>query len=481
MRSLTQKLTLAFLFVALAGAVITSAFIQWRTRSEFDQYLVRQDTAQLISALQASFADKGSWQDCQEVFDEHNARQQQWLAIQKPPYSAAAPASGSEKPAYGHGEYSGGPPDDPQGFRFPLSLVSADGHIVCGPEDRIGSAVHRSQLRSALEIELNGITIGYLVAGPLGEIRRSPEMAFLRQINAAIFTSGALGLLLALGLGAFLARTLTRPLRELTDASGRIAQGDLGYQVKVRSQDELGTLATAFNRMSADLAASNQARRQMTADIAHDLRTPLSLILGYTEALADGKLSGSPEIFTVMHQEANHLNRLIDDLRLISLADAGELPLNRTLMAPATLVERAEAAFRTRVEQKSVSLQSEIAPDLPNVNVDPERIAQVLGNLIANALRYTPAQGRITLSAQYEAGAVAIRVRDTGPGVVPEDLPHIFDRFYRGDKSRRSGDESGLGLTIAKSLIDAHGGTISVESAPGAGATFIILLPPESQ
>lgn len=476
MRSLTTKLTLAFLFVSLAGALITSAFIQWRTRSEFDQFLVRQDTAQLVTALQNSYAASGSWQDCQSIIQEYADRQQQYFATQRA--TASDPNQG--KPASNGIDRPGGEPPNVDGFRFPLTIVSADRRIICGPEDRIGALVNDSDLRQSVKIEVDGQTVGYLMTGSLGDRRRSPEEAFLRQVNGAIITSGALGLLLALVLGAILARTLTNPLRELTVAAQRIAQGELGYQVKVRSQDELGSLATAFNRMSADLNASTQARRQMTADIAHDLRTPLSLILGYTEALADGKLPGAPEIFEVMHQEANHLNRLIDDLRLISLAEAGELSLNCVRMAPATLVERAEAAFKPRAEQKGVTLQAEIAAGLPDVNVDPERMAQVLGNLIANALRYTLAGGQVTLAAERKANDIVLSVRDTGPGVDPEDLPHIFDRFYRGDKSRRAGEESGLGLTIARSLVEAQGGVISVESVPGAGAAFIIRLPVSS-
>jgi signal transduction histidine kinase len=460
MRSLTTKLTLAFLCVSLIGAVMASVFVQWRTRSEFDRFLFRQDTAQLVSALQASYLANGSWRECAQVLNVDSSRR---------------PAAGTDTHSAENGRYG---PDDSLTVRFPLLLVSADRVVRCGPPDRIGDKVGPASLRLGVPLEVDGRVVGYLLTGSFDDVRRSPELAFLRQVNSAILISALLGLLFALALGAVLARTLTRPIRELTDASGRIAQGELGLQVQVRSRDELGSLAQAFNRMSADLDASNQARKQMTADIAHDLRTPLSLILGYTEALSDGKLPGSPEIYAVMHQEANHLNRLIDDLRLISLAEAGELPLNRTPLAPGTLIERAAAAFGPRADQKNVGLAVEVQPGLPPVEVDPERMAQVLGNLLANALRYTPGGGQVRLAARLDGNEVCLQVKDSGPGIAAEDLPHIFDRFYRADKSRQAGEESGLGLTIVKSLVEAHGGRITAESAPGQGASFSVRLPP---
>jgi signal transduction histidine kinase len=256
-----------------------------------------------------------------------------------------------------------------------------------------------------------------------------------------------------------------------------VAKGALGRQVEVRSRDELGTLAESFNLMSTDLARASSLRRQMTADIAHDLRTPLSVILGYTEALREGKLSGEQDIYDTLYAEAQHLQRLIDDLRTLSLADAGELPLARQVVAPHSLLDRAASAYRAQAETQHIALVVQANPDLPEVAVDPERMAQVLGNLLSNALRFTPAGGAITLSATAQGKMVQLGVADTGSGIAADDLPRVFERFYRADTSRQHDGSSGLGLAIAKSIVEAHGGSINVASTRGVGTTFTLTLP----
>jgi signal transduction histidine kinase len=223
----------------------------------------------------------------------------------------------------------------------------------------------------------------------------------------------------------------------------------------------------------------------MTADIAHELRTPLSLIMGYAEALSDGKLEGTPETFDLLHDEAQHLSRMVDDLRTLSLADAGELSLNRRLVRPPALLQRVATAYASQAQGKDVSLQVETEEDLPEIELDPDRMAQVLGNLVSNALRHTPAGGEILLCATCRPEsldgydyAVNISVHDTGFGIAPDDLPHIFERFYRGDEARHQQDgESGLGLAIAKSIVEAHAGTITVHSELGKGTTVMVDLP----
>jgi two-component system sensor histidine kinase BaeS len=254
-----------------------------------------------------------------------------------------------------------------------------------------------------------------------------------------------------------------------------MARGALGQRVTADSRDEIGDLARSFNQMSSDLARASQLRKQMTADLAHDLRTPLSILRGYTEGLQDGRLEGSPKIYTVMHGEVEHLQRLVEDLRVLSLADAGELPLHRRAVDPAALLERTGLAYIVQAEQHGVALRVEAPEGLPSIAVDTDRMTQVLNNLVSNALRYT-SEGEIVLAAAADDGHVHLRVSDTGAGIAQDDLPFIFDRFYRADKARQRTDnnQSGLGLAIAKAIVEAHGGTLSAASALGSGTTFTI-------
>jgi signal transduction histidine kinase len=291
---------------------------------------------------------------------------------------------------------------------------------------------------------------------------------------------GAFGAtLVALVLGILLARTLTRPIRELTFATRAVAKGDLAQQVSVHSQDELGELAVAFNQMSIDLARSQELRRQMTADIAHELRTPLSIISGYTESLRDGRLPATPDTFDIVYDEVQHLSRLVRDLRTLSLAEAGELLLSYQPTAPQELLASTAATYAHQAQDRNVSLQVKTSPELPKIDVDPDRMAQVLGNLVSNGLRYTPDGGLIVLEAAApSSNELQLTVGDNGTGIALEDLPHVFDRFYRGDTSQQMDDgESGLGLAIAKSIVEMHGGIISVESELGNGTTFEISMP----
>ena len=215
----------------------------------------------------------------------------------------------------------------------------------------------------------------------------------------------------------------------------------------------------------------------MTADIAHDLRTPLTVILGYTEALSDGKLSPDGEMYAVMHTEAQHLSHLIDDLKILSLAEAGDLPLTPQPVQPVKLVSRAAEAYRIQAEAKGISLRTKIQPNLPEIEVDVERMAQVLGNLMSNAIRFTPKGGEIVLAASQKEGEIILTMADTGAGIASEDLPYIFERSYRGDKARQHSGESGLGLAIARSLVEVQGGHIQVESELEKGTKFILYMP----
>jgi two-component system, OmpR family, sensor histidine kinase BaeS len=451
MRSLTLKLTLAFLFVGLTGALLVAVFVGVRTQREFDQFISDRYQKDLVEQLAGYYQENGSWQGLSAI----------GLRVAN---------------QHGREEY----------IQAPVALVDNNQTVVLGTRRyRVGQQVSQEDLRGSLPVTVDGQTVGVVLldlpANPAPRDPYSPEDAFLARVNQAI-AFGALGAtVIALVLGVVLASAISRPVKELTDATQRVAQGELGHQVAVRTRDELGDLAISFNQMSADLATSNQLRRQMTADIAHELRTPLSIILGYTEALSDGKLQGKPAIYDAMYGEAQLLSHLVDDLRTLSLADAGELTLNRTLMPAGECIERTVASHGELAAQRGVRLDMELGPHLPMVEADRERIAQVLANLVSNALRYTPEGGVITLSAEAADDRVLLRVSDTGPGIEPEHLPFVFRRFYRADDARPANGESGLGLAIAKSLVEAHGGTIQVQSEPGHGATFTVALPAARQ
>jgi signal transduction histidine kinase len=457
MTSLNLKITLAFIIVSLVGVLLVGILVQQVTRSAFDRFLFDQDKSAVISLLTQHYQNEGSWENLEQAY-----RQFLGARIRNPAASQFEKFKGVSAL-----------------FQTPFILVDTNGQVVFGRPLRPEQSISPLELQENTPLEVDGQTVGWLLEprSPFQWERNTPQAIFLRTLNRVVLFSAIGALVLAVVLGGILAHSLTRPLRELSTATQAVAQGELGYQVQVHSRDEIGQLADSFNQMSADLAEANRLRKQTTADIAHDLRTPLSVIMGYTEALSDGKLSGSPEVYTTMHQVAQHLSHLIDDLRTLSLADAGELPIQLQITPVAALLERAAAAYHPQAQAQSVSLQVKAELDLPKIEVDQERMAQVLGNLISNALRYTPSGGWIELSASADEEQVTILVQDNGAGIAPEDLPRVFNRFYRADQSRQQNGEAGLGLTIARSLVEAQGGSISVESEPGQGTTFTIRFP----
>lgn len=468
MRSLAWKLMLAFLAISLTGAALASIFARWITVQEFDRLVLEQAQNTFLSEVTTYYQTRGSWIGVTDYF------RQRAESRQPPPREPDKPPSQPPQTAGGAGQ----PP------QVPVILIDQNGYVLHPvPPYRLGDYVPPKKLAPGKPVKIGDQVVGTILATGAAPPLDVREQQYLERTNLALLVSALGAVVIALLLSLVLARTLTHPVRDLRNAIRAMAQGTLGVAVPVRSRDELGQLTTAFNQMSADLARANQARRQMTADIAHDLRTPLSVIKGYCEGLRDGVLKPTPNTFQTMYQEAEHLSLLVEDLRTLSLADAGELKLTRQRVSPRELLERTAAAHQLRAEARQVALQVNAEASLPEVNVDPERMAQVLNNLVGNALRYTPAGGQITLAAMEMAAtkndnAVHLTVRDTGAGIAPDDLPRIFDRFYRGDASRQQpSGESGLGLAIARSIVELHGGTITAASAPGAGTTFTIALP----
>lgn len=289
---------------------------------------------------------------------------------------------------------------------------------------------------------------------------------------------GLVLLLVFIGL-AFAARSLrrlARPVGDVIEAVGRVADGDLTTRVAVRGPREGRALARAFNAMASRLEAGEETRRRLLADVSHELRTPLSVVQGNLEALVDGVHPADEAHLAAILDETKVLSRLVEDLRTLSLAESGALALHREAIDIGALVHESVDSFASRAEPLGVSLEADVSTGLPQVDADPVRAREILSNLVANALRYTPRDGRISVVARAEDPGVAIEIRDTGAGIAPEQIERIFDRFYKSAESRGAG----LGLAIAKQLVEAHGGRISATSVVGEGTTIHFTLPAEA-
>jgi len=457
MRSISSKLILAFLSIGIISVATIFVTARWNTRAEFIRFLTDQTQNDVVTQLSTYHQEYGSWEGVESVLHPDE-----------------------DEPGMGHG-----PGPGPNRRDYPFALTTENGKVIV-PNGRYqpGDQVSQQDLAKGMTITEDGQVIGVLVPIPMPFQGGPREVQFIERTNRILLYGALIGAVIALLLGIFLSRTLTRPIRELTQATHAVSEGDLSQQVPVRSNDELGELAQAFNKMSSELSRSVNARKQMTADIAHELRTPLSLILGHAEAVHDGVLPPSRENFEIIREEAERLEQLVNDLRILSLADAGELSITPQVVEPGRLLQEMAAIYQYQTQRKNVTLDVEMDSPLSNIEVDPGRMTQVLTNILDNALRHTPEGGRIALSAKEVSDQIELAIQDSGPGLDAEDLERIFDRFYRTDSSRqRDGDVpggSGLGLAIARSIVQAHGGQLVTESETGKGLKVIIRLPKKS-
>lgn len=457
MRSISTKLIIAFLSIGIISVTIIFITARWNTRQEFISFLTDQNQSAVYTSLENYYQQNGSWDGVENLYGGHQM-----------------PGMGM-----GQGQGQGGPRND---MMQSFTLTDSDGYVLIpSAKYKTGEKLPETELDLGVPITQNGRTVGILI--PLrGQFQGSQrELEFIERTNRILIYGAIIGAVIALLLGIFLSRTITRPIRELTRATHAISEGDLSQQVTVRTNDELGELGKAFNKMSAELSRSVNARKQMTADIAHELRTPLSLILGHAEAVHDGVLPPSKENFEIIREEAARLENLVNDLRTLSLADAGELSIVPQTVEPGGLLQEVASLFQYQTQKKDIALELDIASPLPPLEVDPGRMTQVLTNILDNATRHTPAGGRILLSAKQAGDMVELAIQDSGPGLPKEEVERIFERFYRADASRRRDDGgSGLGLAIAKSIVLAHNGQLSAESEPGKGLRISILLPKKS-
>jgi signal transduction histidine kinase len=444
-RSLTARLTLAFLFTGLASVALVGLFARTFAGADFDRFLRERERDAYVAAAASYYEANGVWEGVERALPRYG-------------------------PTNGSGPRPGG---------SPFALADQRGILLTrGGPLRPGAALSPALLANGAPVEVGGVRVGTVVDLGVTPARNERANEFLQRIDRTLLYASIGGAALALVIGIVLARFLTRPLQALTEAIGAMRRGAPAPEVRVTTQDEIGQLVRAFNEMSADLARANAARRRMTADIAHELNTPLSVISGYMEGMRDGVLDPTPERFETMYDETRRLQRLIGDLRLLSLADAGELRLQREPIAPRRLLDAVAAAYQPHAAQQQIAIEVEAADTLPAINVDRERMLQVFANIMSNALRHTPAGGRISLTAVQHGGEVQFTVADTGNGIAPEALPHIFERLYRADASRQIHDGgSGLGLSIARAIVELHGGSIAAQSAPSVGTTISMTLP----
>ena len=507
MNKLWVRLALAFGAVTIVGIIVAAILTNRQVGMQFRRFVVHDQmmSSPLVATLADYYAHKGSWIGVETLFEEWRRGNGQ-----------------DHEPGWGNGQGQGPGWWDGRGPRpgwwhgTPnLILADASAQIVYDQVgQRRGSQMSQLEQADAVPIEWKGQTIGYLAFDTPGFGDLSgPAQVFLWQFNRSLVQAGCIagGLGVLLGLG--IARGLSAPLGRLASAARHISRGDFSQRVPISGSKEVADLARAFNEMAADLEKAETLRRNMVADVAHELRTPLTVLQGNLQAILDDVYPLEKAEIAAVYDETLILSRLINDLRELAQAEAGRLSLNLQPTQLAPLVEAAASLFGELTREKRINLNITLPPDLPPVLADPDRVRQVLHNLLANALHHTPeggeigivveggqrgeeAQGSYGLSSggqRYPKGilsagggpmvlpaVIQVTVMDTGPGLSTEDLPHVFNRFWRADKSRsREQGGSGLGLAIAKQLIEAQGGHIGVESegVPGRGSQFWFTLP----
>lgn len=364
-------------------------------------------------------------------------------------------------------------------------VVADSGEELLG--DRYESGEPGTVLTGAMGMGFGRMSSGsagtlHILPGDGPDINRAALEISYNTLGRFFLWGGAMAVAIALLLTFVLSRRILAPVRALTQAARRFGKGEFSRRVDYRGQGEMAELAQSFNSMAEDLEHTEHLRRNMVADIAHELRTPLSNLSGYLEAIGDGIVRPDDATIRSLSEEASSLSRLVDDLQELSLADTGSLKLVLQTADIAAIISETVTAIQAKAASRGLTVAADMAGGLPPVMVDTHRIRQVLHNLLENAVIHTDSGGSITVSAAREGGYIRISVTDTGEGIPADELPRIFERFYRVDKSRtRATGGTGLGLTIARRLVEAHGGAISVESTPGKGTTFRFTIPVEKQ
>lgn len=460
------RLFLAFTLVALVSVLTVFLIARQGTVSEVNAFMLRGGMVgltELVDALEQHYAENGSWQGVASLLRE---------------------PGGMGGMGWGHGQgmmngrgqaLSDGMIDQR------LRVADLDGRVIADTSSpEAGGILSDAQLGQAIELKSGMRTVGYLLPEGGMVMTSGDEQQLLQRLNSAALTAALIAIALALVLSLILSYTLLKPVQALTRAASHLAQGDLSQRVETSSPGEFGELGRTFNLMAGSLQQAQDSRRAMTADIAHELRTPLAVQRAHLEALQDGVYELTPANLDPVLAQNMLLTRLVEDLRTLALAEAGQLKLELVPTDLAALTTRVVDRFQPQALQKEINLQVDIqsGAEIERTPVDPTRVEQILGNLISNALRHTPQGGRVDITLHQAEKALEIRVHDSGPGIPGDALPYIFERFYRAGRSRtRSEGGSGLGLSIARQLAVAHGGSLTAANHPQGGAIFTLTLP----
>ena len=448
--SLAWKLLLAFLAVGLIG-IGTVAIIASQTTSRklrgFVLHNEQSPSAILVGDLAAYYQAHGDWEDAVSVISGPGQRGQM------------GPGMGMD-------------------MARAMLLADASGEIISGPSSRQGDTLSFLERLSALPIEVGGEVAGYLIPNAMGY--SSTENQLFQDLRGAFWVASLIASGVALVLGVLFVKGLLRPVNELTDAAQALASGDLSRRVEIRTNDEMGELSAAFNQMAENLEGSEERRREITADIAHELRNPLAVVKARLEAITDGVYPLTVDSIEPLLEQSELLNRLVEDLRTLAQADAGQLSLERSQTDMGQFVIKAAQIYEPEAKALEVSLNVDIPPEPPvHALIDVIRFEQILGNLLSNALSHTPSGGEVTLRLRYDEqlSKVTLEVIDTGDGIPEQDLERIFERLYRVDSSRsRQVGGSGLGLAITRKLVEAHGGSLQAQNRPQGGTVLRIEL-----
>ncbi|MCE5207832.1 MAG: HAMP domain-containing protein [Chloroflexi bacterium] len=361
-----------------------------------------------------------------------------------------------------------------------LLLVDANGGIIYDSNPDAGSAdtLLANMDVGGVQIRVEDEIVGTVIAASSAGILNTFQEAFLHNVNTFVLLGGIGAMLVAIGFGAWLSVGILRPVKALSQASHKLAEGDYSQRIPVTTDDELGEMTQSFNHMAAELEDQEMLRRRSLADVAHELRTPLSVLQIELESIEDGITEPDAETIQRLQLEVGTLRKLVEDLRILSLADAGELKLDFQPVDIDGLLHINVKRMERQAKEKGVTIIEDLTQADLQVLGDEQRLSQVFLNLLSNALQYTAAGGTILAKSEHVGGQARVSITDTGTGIAAEDIPHIFERLYRSDGARaRQNGGSGLGLSIARSLVLAHGGKIWAESVEGEGSTFSLELP----